>query len=309
MTLSWRPALLHSAEDTRSTPPKNSKNKMKHVKRITKVGDTIGTNLCREWEGDKGETYLLDVADTGKYWTCTRWGADGCSKTFTVVPDEASGKIWWGRGASFYCKVGAEAKNDVLTWYRPSARTASFVWRAKPGAARSPRLRSESTSSGGESTAAELSCRSLSRSGSAEKLESRPQWRPKEEQRDNAGDQPCEKLASTRPSLPEGFQPPPGLEAPDEGGSTAGRLHEGPLDGRWFDSCGTVGIIAGSTMHWAHRPDDSDGTTEVVLTGATVHMTFLGQTLSGVLRDEQIIWSKSDVWWRAEPESRPKCWQ
>jgi hypothetical protein len=73
---------------------------------------------------------------------------------------------------------------------------------------------------------------------------------------------------------------------------------QGPLDGRWFDSCGAVGTIAGSTMRWAHQVDDDDGTTEVVLTGSTVHMSFLGQMLSGILRDDQIIWSKSDVWWK-----------
>ncbi|CAK0894012.1 unnamed protein product [Prorocentrum cordatum] len=61
----------------------------------------------------------------------------------------------------------------------------------------------------------------------------------------------------------------------------------GPLDGRWFDSCGEVGTIAGSIIHWAHRADDSDGTTELTLTGVTVHMNYLGQMLCGVLQGEQ----------------------
>ncbi|CAK0862323.1 unnamed protein product [Prorocentrum cordatum] len=434
MVFSWQPVLRHSAEDIRFPSPKITTHKMKHVKHTTKAEDAFGTNLCREWECNKGDTYLLEV---GEAWTCTRWGKDGCSKTFTVIPDEASGKIWWGHRASFYCEVGVEANSDVLIWCRPGARTPRFVWRAKPGATRSPSWRSESTGSGGDSTA-ELSCRSSSRPGSAEKIRKpRPPWRPREdgaEQGDGAGDQPCEKLAGkrsgcgrgavveggalttadvptwragadrpeefggpgelpraeavaasrhpqkrlvniatkkeleeeqiqaaagkprsassaasprvadraeasrqahSRPRLPEGFLPPPGLEPPQAAlheasessppgspkgtsddetragsdSSHASDINRGPLDGSWFDSCGKVGTIAGSVMHWAHHPDDSDGATEVVLRGATVHMTFLGQMLSGVLRGEQIIWSKSDVWRRVEPEPQARILQ
>jgi hypothetical protein len=72
----------------------------------------------------------------------------------------------------------------------------------------------------------------------------------------------------------------------------------GPLDGQWFDSCGAVGTIAGSTMYWAQQADDADGTTKVALMGTTVHMEFLGQKISGFLRDDHIVWSESDVWRR-----------
>ena len=97
-----------------------------------------------------------------------------------------------------------------------------------------------------------------------------------------------------------------GAGGPSAAGAGATAAHEpasvalSRLQGRWLDSCGAVGTIAGSTLHWAQQADDADGTTKVTLCGATVHMAFLGQMIRGTLLDDQILWSTNDIWWRSD---------
>jgi hypothetical protein len=75
--------------------------------------------------------------------------------------------------------------------------------------------------------------------------------------------------------------------------------HRGSLDGRWHDKCGVVGTVKGMILYWAH-PVVGTSCTQVDMDGASVRMSFLGQTLSGVLSGDLIQWSQADVWWRDE---------
>ena len=113
----------------------------------------------------------------------------------------------------------------------------------------------------------------------------------------DGGQAPAEGACSSARDL----RPEPGQARPVPG------RPRGPLEGRWLDRCGVVGTVVGSTLHWAHQAWDSNGTSEVVLAGGAVRIGFLGQTLSGVLQNGDIVgarptilWQRGDVWWRSD---------
>ncbi|CAK0875038.1 unnamed protein product [Prorocentrum cordatum] len=97
-----------------------------------KLDDDVWNGFSREWEGEHGESYSIDSPKSSRQWSCTRWSKDGHSKVFTLAPDKASGRLWWGISGAFYCEVGAEASDHTtLSWFRPGFWKPSFVWWAK----------------------------------------------------------------------------------------------------------------------------------------------------------------------------------
>lgn len=71
------------------------------------------------------------------------------------------------------------------------------------------------------------------------------------------------------------------------------------LDGEWWDTCGIIGAVRNSVLHWAH-PVDGIENTKLHLDGSRVQMQFLGEDMDGILEPDasKLRWSTGDRWWR-----------
>ncbi|CAK0802445.1 unnamed protein product [Prorocentrum cordatum] len=146
MALMWQPMLRHKvaqpigASSQKASYDKKADKRTSTEQDATTLQHEFGSYAFREWEGEKGETYHIEASGEATPWTCTLLEKNGHSKKFKVYPDEASGKIWWGQGWTFFCNLRAEEAHQTLalSWYRPGARTPSFVWWAQPEAPAGP---------------------------------------------------------------------------------------------------------------------------------------------------------------------------